>query len=146
MNSIQNNKPNDGVSPAIKLIVVGLTILTVIAFSVFFYKLVSKVTSSDKERPWALELQVVGDKLKKVGLHKQAADLYARFLDNENIDLKTRAVVSQTLGELYTELGDCHSALVWLYQAEVAGPEPADKETLAAQIAICLKKVKSEQP
>jgi hypothetical protein len=146
MSPIQNDQPKDGVSPTIKLLVIGLTILTVIAFSVFFYKLVSKVTSSGKERPWALELRVVGDKLKKAGLPRQAADLYARFLENENIDLKTRALVSQTLGGLYVELGDCQSALVWLYQAEVAGPDPTAKETLTAQIATCLKKIHPGRP
>ena len=113
----QKDKPTDGVSPTIKILVVGLTIVTILAFTVFFYKLVGKVTSPSKERPWALELRVVGDKLKKAGLHRQAASQYAKFLENDNIDLKTRALVSQTLGELYTELGDCKSALVWLYQA-----------------------------
>lgn len=146
MSPIQNDIPKDGVSPAIKFLVVGLTILTVIAFSVFFYKLVGKVTTSPKERPWALELRVVGDKLNKAGLHIQAADLYARFLANENIDRKTRALVAQTLGELHAELGDCQSALVWLYQAEVAGPEPANKKTLATQIAACLKEINSARP
>lgn len=142
----QKDKPTDGVSPAIKILVVGLTVVTVVAFTVFFYKLVGKVTSPSKERPWALELQVVGDKLKKAGLHRQAAIQYAKFLENDNIDLKTRALVSQTLGELYAELGDCQSALVWLYQAEVAGPDPADEKAVAAQIATCLKKIDSGRP
>jgi hypothetical protein len=142
----QKDKPTDGVSPTIKILVVGLTIVTVLAFTVFFYKLVGKVTSPSKERPWALELRVVGDKLKKAGLHRQAARQYAKFLENDNIDRKTRALVSQTLGALYTELGDCPSALVWLYQAEVAGPDPADEKTLASQIATCLKEVNSGRP
>jgi hypothetical protein len=142
----QNDKPKDGVSPTIKILVVGLTIVTVIAFTVFFYKLVSKVTLPSKKRPWAVELRVVADKLKNAGLHRQAANQYAKFLENDSIDRKTRALVSQTLGELYTELGDCPSALVWLYQAEVAGPDPADKKDLASQIASCLKEVNSGRP
>ena len=142
----QTDKPKDGVSPTIKILVVGLTIVTVLAFTVFFYKLVGKVTSPSKERPWALELRVVGDKLKKAGLHRQAASQYAKFLENDNIDLKTRALVSQTLGELYTEVGDCQSALVWLYQAEVAGPDPTDEKALASRIATCLKEVNSGRP
>ena len=142
----QTDKPTDGVSPAIKVLVVVLTIVTVLAFTVFVYKLVGKVTSPPKERPWALELRVVGDELKKAGLHRQAASQYAKFLEHENIDRKTRALVSQTLGELYTELGDCQSALVWLYQAEVAGPDPADEKALSSQIATCLKEVHSGRP
>jgi hypothetical protein len=138
--------PSSGVSPAVKIMVITLTVLTAVAFSVFFYKLVGKVTSSPKEKPWALELRGVGDKLKKAGLHRQAIAQYTKFIAHEGIDRKTRALVSHTIGELYKTLGDCGEALVWFYQAEVAGPEPADKETLESQIATCLKEVKSGRP
>jgi hypothetical protein len=126
--------------------VITLTVLTAVAFSVFFFKLVGKVTSSPKETPWAMELRTVGDKLKEAGLHRQAIAQYTKYLDREGIDLKTRALVSQTLGELYKTLGDCGEALVWFYRAEAAGPDPADKNTLESQIATCLKEVKSGRP
>ena len=140
------NNPKDGVSPAIKIFVIILTVITLVAFAVFFYKVVGKVTSSSKDKPWALQLKNVGDKLKEAGLKKQAVAQYTIFLEHEDVDLKTRALVSQTLGELYIKLGDCGSALVWLYQAQVAGPGPADNETLESQIATCLKEVKSGRP
>jgi hypothetical protein len=108
--------------------------------------LVGKVTSSSKETPWAMELRTVGDKLKEAGLHRQAIAQYTKFLAHEGIDLKTRALVSQTLGELFKSLGDCGEALVWFYQAEAAEPDPADKNTLESQIATCLKEVKSGRP
>ncbi len=141
-----NPLPSSGVSPAIKIGVIALTVITAVAFSVFFYKLVSKVTSSPKEKPWALELRGVGDKLKEAGLHRQAIAKYTQFLAHEGIDLKTRASVSQTVGELNKTLGDCGEALVWFYQAEAAGPDPADKESLKSQVATCLKEVKSGRP
>lgn len=144
MNPPQNNQPKDGVSPGIKIMVVGLTVLTVIAFSVFFFKLVGKVTSSPEEKPWAFELRMVGDKLKEAGLHRQAVAQYTKFLEHDEIDLKTRAEVSQTLGELYVTLDDCGEALVWFYQAEAAGL--ADKESLESQIAHCLQEVNSGRP
>lgn len=140
------NKTNDGVSPGIKIFVVILTVVTAVTFAVFLFKMVGKVTSSSQEKPWVLQLQMVGDKLKEAGLKKQAVAQYTKFLEQEDVDLKTRSRVSQTLGELYISLGDCSSALVWLYQAQVAGPGPADKETLESQIAACLKKVKSGRP
>jgi len=140
------NKPNDGVSPAIKIFVVILTVITAVTFAIFFFKVVGKVTSSSKEKPWALQLQMVGDKLKEAGLKRQAVTQYTKFLGREDIDLKTRALVSQTLGELYIGLGDCRSALVWFYQAEVADPIPAGKKTLESQIDTCLKEVKSRRP
>lgn len=147
MTPLKTDKSKDGVSPAIKILVVGLTIITMLAFIVFAFKLVGKTTSAPKEeKPWALELRVVGDKLKEAGLNRQAANQYEKFLEYEEIDLKTRARVSQTLGELHTTLGDCGSALVWFYQAEVAGPAPADKTTLDFQIATCLEEVKSGRP
>ena len=146
MNSPQFNKPNDGVGPGIKIFVVILTIITAVTFAVFFFKVVGKVTSSSKEKPWALHLKIVGDKLTEAGLKKQAVAQYTKFLEHEDVDLKTRALVSQTLGELYIKLGDCSEALFWFYQAQVAGPDPADKEILGSQIATCLKEVKSGQP
>ena len=146
MSLLQTGKSKDGVSPAIKIFVILLTLVTVVAFIVLAVKLVSKITSSAKVKPWALELRVVGNKLKDAGLYRQAAGQYEKFLDYERIDLKTRAEVSQTIGELYKTLGDCGSALVWFYQAEVAGPAPADKENLDSQIAVCLNEVKSGQP
>jgi len=140
------NNPKDGVSPAIKIFVIILTVITLVAFAVFFYKVVGKVTSSSKDKPWALHLQMVGDKLKEAGLNRQAVTQYTKFLEHEDVDLKTRALVSQTLGELYVTLSDCGEALVWFYQAELAGPDPADKETLVSHIAACLKEVKSGRP
>ena len=140
------NKPNDGVSPGIKIFVVILTVITAVTFAVFFFKVVGKMTSSSKEKPWALHLKIVGDKLKEAGLKRQAVVQYTKFLQHEAVDLKTRALVSQTLGELYITLGDCSSALVWFYQAQVAGPDPAAKEKLESQIATCLKEIKSGQP
>jgi len=140
------NKPKDGVSTGIKIFVIMLTVITAVTFAVFFFKVVGKITSSSKEEPWTLQLQTVGDKLKEAGLKEQAIAQYTKFLDHESIDLKTRALVSQTLGELYTGLGDCRSALVWFYQAEVAGPTSADKKTLEPQIDTCLKEVESGRP
>ncbi len=146
MSPTKNNKLKDGVSPGIKIFVVILTVITAITFAVFFFKVVGKVTSSTEEKPWALHLKIVGDKLKEAGLKRQAIVQYTKFLEYEDIELKSRALVSQTLGELYFTLGDCRSALVWFYQAQVAGPDPANEETLESQIATCLKKIKSEQP
>ena len=146
MNSPQLNKTNDGVGTGIKIFVVILTVITAVTFAVFLFKVVGKVTSSSKEKPWALHLQMVGDKLKEAGLNRQAVTQYTKFLTQENVDLKTRSRVSQTLGELYISFGDCSSALDWLYQAQVAGPGPADNETLESQIATCLKEVKSGLP
>ncbi len=138
--------PSSGVSPAIKFSVIILTILTFVAFGVFFFKLTGKVTTSPKEQSWSLKLRAVGDKLKSEGLYKQAVAPYTRFLEHEDIDLKTRAKVSQTLGELHATLGDCGEALVWFYQAEVAGPDPADKDVLDSHIATCLQEVKPGRP
>jgi len=147
MNSLKTDKSKDGVSPAIKILVIGLTVITMLAFIVFAFKLVGKITSApEEEKSWASELRVVGDKLKEAGLDRQAASQYEKFLEHEEIDLKTRAKVSQTLGELYKTLGDCGSALVWFYQAEVAGPAPTDKTTLESHISTCLKEVKSGRP
>jgi len=150
--------PDTGVSPIIKFFVIFLTVITVVAFSVFFFKLFTKISSSAKpsspvkvaspvaKDSWAYELRMVGDKLKKAGLKKEAVEQYAKFLQHAGVDSTTRALVSGTVGKLYRELGDCRQALVWLYRAQVAGPESGQIKALESQIAACLKEVKSGRP
>jgi hypothetical protein len=159
-----NKIPTAGVSLKIKVFVILLTIVTVVAFSVFFFKLVSKIASSAKTSSslktssptkvtspeaqdlWTHELQIVGDKLKSAGLKKQAIEQYAQFLQYTSVDSKTRSQVSQTVAELYVELGDCREALVWLYRAQVAGPSVERRTALETQINTCLKDISSERP
>lgn len=148
--------PTTGVSLKVKIFVILLTVVTAVAFSVFFFKLVNKISSSAKSSTpakvispttkiyWAHELRLVGDKLKAVGLQKQAIDQYSIFLQFANVDSKTRALVSQEVAELYIELGDCHEALVWLYRAQAAGPSQEQMQSLESQINTCLKAIKSE--
>lgn len=150
--------PTTGVSLKVKVFVILLTVATVVAFSVFFFKLVNKISSSAKsssptkvtspaaENSWAHELRLVGDKLKAVGLQKQAIDQYSKFLQYANVDSKTRALVSQEVAELYVDLGDCREGLVWLYRAQVAGPSQEQMQSLESQTNTCLKAIKSEQP
>jgi hypothetical protein len=150
--------PDSGVSPKVKIFVVFLTVMTVVAFSVFFFKLVNKLSASGETSPptqaappvaknsWVHELQTVGDKLKKAGLKKQAIEQYSKFLQLAGVDAKTRALVSETVAELYVELGDCRQGLVWLYRAQVAGPGAGRAEALETRIDACLKVVKTERP
>ncbi|MFQ5449053.1 MAG: hypothetical protein ACE5E9_00400 [Nitrospinaceae bacterium] len=140
------NNPKDGVSPRIKILVLSLTVLTVFAFGVFFFILAGKIVSPSKEKPWTYKLLAVGEKLQHAGLRKEAIDLYARFLDREKVDLKTRARVSLTIGKLYKELGNCRKGLTWFYQAEAAGPDPSRENILKSQIDTCLKEVRSHKP
>lgn len=150
--------PITGVSLKIKVFVILLTVVTVVAFSVFFFKLVSKISSSARtaspvkatspaaENSWAHELQIVGDKLKKAGLKKEAIEQYSQFLQLTSVDSNTRAGVSRTVAELYVELGNCRQGLAWLYRAQVADPRAENMPALEAQIAACLKDVKPERP
>jgi hypothetical protein len=150
--------PTTGVSPTVKIFVIILTVVTIVAFSVFFFKLVSKFSSSAKTsspvkvtspvaaNSWAHELKIVGDKLKKAGLKKEAIEQYSQFLQYTSVDSDTRAGISQAVAELYMELGDCRQGLVWLYRAQVTGPEAEQMRALETQIAACLKEVQSERP
>ena len=145
-------KPDDGVSSKIKIFVILLTIITVVAFIAFFFKLISKFSSPTKistpDNPVsrAQELRIVGDKLKKAGLKKLAIEEYIKFLQRAEADSKTRAEVSQTLGEIYAELEDCRQGLVWFYRAQVAGPDSSSKDALESQIDACLKEINSGRP
>jgi len=104
------------------------------------------VVSPADEKNWARQLLTVGDELKSAGLKEQAVGQYKKFLEQDKIDLKTRARVSFTLGELYAQLGNCPEALVWLFQARIAEPDPVIKEALQGKIDICLKEIESAHP
>ncbi len=146
MNSPERKIPTEGLNPKIKMMVIVLTVITIIAFSALFIKLVTRMASPSSGKNWASQLELVGDELNKAGLKEQAIEQYTKFLQQGKVDLATRARVSQTLGELYAGQGNCAEGLVWFYQARIAGPEPSRKDSLQSQISSCLREVQAKGP
>ncbi|NIP99861.1 MAG: hypothetical protein GWM98_12165 [Nitrospinaceae bacterium] len=121
---------------------IGLTVLTVGAFFVFFLKLFSTFMNFSEKKEWKDQRLEVAEQLRSEGLTEQAIAQYVQYLDQEEVDLKVRARVSQTIGELYAGRENCAEALAWFYQAreaQPAGDVPAD---LKSAIAACRQKVR----
>ena len=135
--------PTAGVSLPIKVAVIGLTVVTVIAFGVFALMLTKKLGELPADsKPWSDRLVTVAEKLEEAGLPKQALKQYEKFLESPKIDLETRARVSRKVGELYIQEGNCEEALSWLYQSQAAFPKAPWAGEVNQRIGNCLAKIK----
>lgn len=143
--------PTEGVSKKLKAVVLTLTAVTLLAFVALFAKLATKPTSQKKITPNAqrpvsnqeliAEYQEVGTRLMNAGLKEQAIDQFIKVWGMQNFGTPERAKAAQAVGGLYTDLGNCQEALIWLFRAEVAD------SALPVQPLIdsCLAKVRSIQ-
>ena len=116
--------PTAGVSLPIKVAVIGLTVVTVVAFGVFAYMLAKKLAGPPVDsKQWNTRLVAVAEKLEEAGLPQQALQQYEKFLEHTKIDLEIRSRVSHKVGDLYIQQGNCKEALSWLYQSQAAFPK-----------------------
>lgn len=63
----------------------------------------------------------VASKLKAAGALDQAAVLYARYLEQADLEPEARARVAYSLGNTYLREGSLSEALRWFYEAETVG-------------------------
>ena len=135
--------PTAGVSMPIKVAVIGLTVVTVVAFGVFAVMLAKKIVGPPADpKLWNNRLVPVAEKLEEAGLPKQALQQYEKFLEHPKIDLETRSRISHKVGELYTQQGNCKEALSWLYQSQAAFPNAPWTQEVNQKIGNCLGKIK----
>ena len=144
---MESEKPNKGLSNKIKVPIIILSFLTLCALAALFFKLANTVTADPAEKEDSAQyLRAVGDKLNDAGLQEQAIEQYIKFLDKTESDKNTRAQVAHTVGELYMQLSNCREALVWLFQAETAGPTYSRTDELKQQTDNCLNQIKTDNP
>ena len=138
--------PTAGVSPKLKIFVIGLTFITIMAFGIFIAMFVKKVfvKGPDKTR-WGPQLVTIAEKLKKKGLKPQAIEHYQRYLDTQEVDMETRSKISFDIAQLYVELGKCDDAVVWFLHSKVAEPEEHRVQKSNTQIQQCLNQAKTSQ-
>ncbi len=137
MNNPEPEISGDGVSPIVKISVIVLTLVTIITFAVFIFKMSTRMSDPSSEQTQFSAYKSVGDRLRSDGLNEQAIGQYKQFLSQGKMDSLTRAEVSLSIGELYAELNNCGEALVWLYHAEAAGPGAEKKPALESAISQC---------
>jgi len=137
--------PSEGVSPAIKIFVLVLTVVTVAAFGLFFAKLFGKMGGAARHAapaPWLEAARA----LEARGHIELAARQYALYLNNTELDGDTRARLSLKLGRLHLSRDDCQSALPWLRHAELAATGDGERETATGLAEGCEAKLAKTPP
>ena len=138
MEEQSNQSSSEGFSTRLKVLVISFVLFTFLLFGVFFAVLIKKVFDSSEQTQWETKMELLGDRLKENGLHEQAIKQYEKFLNNSDVNMKKRASISFTIGELYKEMGNCSEALVWFFQVEMADAHFPQKESLDSNIKTCL--------
>jgi hypothetical protein len=113
--------PTAGVSPKLKIFVIGMTFITMMAFGLFVAMFVKKAFINEPDGEiWGPQLLAIGKQLEEKGLKLQAIEHYQKYLDTQKVDMKTRSDISFYIASLYTELGQCDDAVVWFLHADTA--------------------------
>ncbi len=133
--------PTAGVSPKLKIFVIGLTFVTIMAFGVFTAMFIKKMFISKSESShWGPQLLTIAEELKDRGLKQQAIEQYENYLASQEVDLATRFRVSSEISELYLELGHCDRAILWYLHAKAAQPKAPRAEESESKFQECRKR------
>jgi tetratricopeptide (TPR) repeat protein len=91
---------------------------------------------------WSPENQrEVANKLKSVGLLKEAINQYETYLKTANLNSESLAKIAYMLGTMNMDVGDYEKALVWFYKAEIASPETTLKDQISTKVVNCLERL-----
>ncbi len=130
--------PTQGVSPQLKIFVIGLTFLTVMAFGVFAALMIKKIFLKDgTQEVWGPQLLTIAQELQDRGIPQGAIQEYQRYLDTQNVDLKTRSEISLKMASLYLELGQCDQAIAAFLHAKAAQPTSPEVQTFDSKLKTC---------
>ena len=138
--------PTAGVSPKLKIFVIGLTFVTIMAFGIFIAMFVRKVFVKGPDKvTWGPQLLTIADELKDKGLKPQAIEHYQKYLATQEVDLETRSRISFDIASLYVALGKCDDALVWFLHSKAAQPEEHRVQKSNIQIQQCRSGAKTSR-
>ncbi len=138
--------PTAGVSPKLRYFVIGLTFVTIMAFGVFIAMFIKKAFVKQAEKvTWGPHLMTIAEELKDKGLRPQAIEHYQKYLDTQEVDLKTRSRISFDIATLYVELGKCDDAVVWFLHAKTAQPAAPWVQESEIQLQQCRSRSKTSQ-
>ena len=129
--------PTTGVNTKLKVFVIGLTFITVMAFGVFIAMFIKKTFVKGTNQTWGPQLVTIAEELKKRGLKPQAIEHYQKYLNTQEVDMKTRSRISFDIAKLYVELGKCDDAVVWFLQAKAAQPTTPSVQESETQLQQC---------
>lgn len=98
-----------------------------------------KVTSSGSVQEDTTLYRDLANKLKSVGLAKEALFQYEQYFTTAQLDKKTRANLAYTIGTLYLDEGNYEKALSWLYRVDMIDPDTPLKSEVGSKIVHCLE-------
>ena len=85
----------------------------------------------------------LASKLKSVGLNREAIKAYEDYFNTAQLDKRTRANISYTVGKLYMEEGNYEEAMSWLYRVDIIDPDTPLKSELSSKFVHCLEELGS---
>lgn len=87
------------------------------------------------------EQRALANKLKGVGLPKEAAEAFEQYLKTAGISEKERSNIAYNIGQLYMEAKEYEKALPWLYRVEIFDPKTKLASSVSSQIITCLERL-----
>jgi hypothetical protein len=130
--------PTEGVSPKLKMFVIGMTFLTIMAAGIFVALFIKKVfVEGSDNKIWGPQILAIGKELENKGLKPQAIEHYQKYLDTQKVDMETRSKIAFDIATLYVDLGQCDNAVVWFLHAKTAQPEEHRVQKSNTQIQQC---------
>jgi len=138
--------PTAGVSTKLKVIVIGLTFITITAFGIFTALFIKKAfVKGPDSGTWGPQLVTIAEELKDRGLKPQAIEHYQKYLETQKVNLETRSRISFDIAALYVELGKCDDAVVWFLHAKAAQPNAPRAGKIESELQQCRSQTKTSQ-
>ena len=135
------NKKGAANTQSILLSVLVVVLVTAVAYLLFTGK---RGTASHSANTWQGDGTIhreLASKLKSVGVNREAIKAYEDFFNTAQLDKRTRANISYTVGKLYMEEGNYEGALSWLYRVDIIDPDTPLKSELNSKIVHCLEEL-----
>lgn len=135
------NKKGAANTQAIILTVLVVVLLTAVAYLLFTG---TRGIGSYPATTWQGDGTIhreLASKLKSVGLNREAIKAYEDYFNTAQLDKRTRANISYTVGKLYMEEGNYEEAMSWLYRVDIIDPDTPLKSELSSKIVHCLEEL-----
>jgi len=81
----------------------------------------------------------LANKLKSVGITKEAIKQYENYFNTAKMDKRTSSNIAYTIGKLYMEEGNYEKAISWLYSVDMINPDTPLKSEAGSKIVHCLE-------
>ena len=117
-------------------VIILFTILAVLILYSGGWELAGNNSTANRESDIYRNL---ANKLKSVGITKEAIKQYENYFNTAKMDKRTRSNIAYTIGKLYMEEGNYEKALSWFYRVDMINPDTPLKSEVGSKIVHCLE-------